>query len=115
MRGEEEAAYAARLRENSSRNDELRRRSEELIRDEQYKAQHCRLCPSCNRVVQRLEGCDKMICGQDAHGGNVQSGCGTKFNWHQAQPYQPSTGLQLEQAPMDLPKPEHLTEHMGVK
>lgn len=115
MRGEVEAVYAAKIQENSSRNAELRRRYEELIRDEQYKAQHCRLCPSCNRVVQRLEGCDKMICGQDAHGGNIQSGCGMKFNWQQAQPYQPSTGLQPEQTSMELPKPEHLIEHTGIQ
>ncbi|CAF4730155.1 unnamed protein product [Rotaria sp. Silwood2] len=52
--------------------------------------ENCRICPSCKRVVERLEGCDSMIRGQDAHGGNVQSGCGAKFNWAQAQQYTPA-------------------------
>lgn len=103
------------MKENNARNDELRRRYEDLMQDEEYKAKNCRSCPSCNRVVQRLEGCDKMICGQDAHGGNVQSGCGTKFSWQQAQPYQPSPAFQPQQSTMDLPKPDHLTQHIGVK
>ena len=46
------------------------------MNDERYKAQNCRRCPSCKRVVQRLEGCDAMFCEQDADGGHVQSGCG---------------------------------------
>lgn len=94
MRAQQDETYANQLAEfnrqkteNENRNLDLRRRYEELMNDEQYKAQNCRLCPSCKRVVQRLEGCDTMICGQDAHGGNVQSGCGTKFNWARAQPY----------------------------
>ena len=83
MRAQQDTTYANQLndynkknKENEDRNNELRRRYDELINDEQYKATNCRLCPSCKRVVQRLEGCDSMICGQDAHGGNVQSGCG---------------------------------------
>ena len=31
-----------------------------------------------------------MRCGQDAHGGNVQNGCGARFNWGSAQPYTPA-------------------------
>jgi len=44
-------------------------------------------CPSCGRAVQKLEGCDAMKCGQDYHGGNVQNGCGVRFNWKSAPPY----------------------------
>lgn len=29
-----------------------------------------------------------MVCGEDAHGGNIQSGCHQKFFWSEAQPYQ---------------------------
>lgn len=123
MRAQQDTAYATQLanynrqaQENENRNRDLRRRYEELLNDEQYKAENCRLCPSCQRVVQRLEGCDTMICGQDAHGGNVQSGCGTKFNWTQAGRYTPSTTGQPRQVILDLPKPENpIVHHNGVK
>ncbi|CAF0918516.1 unnamed protein product [Adineta steineri] len=123
MRAQQDATYGAQLdeynrrhTENENRNRDLRRRYDELMNDEQYKAQNCRLCPSCKRVVQRLEGCDSMICGQDAHGGNVQSGCGTKFNWAQAQQYTPSTTAQPKHKIVDLPKPDiPVVHHNGIK
>ena len=52
-----------------------RRRLEELRRDEEWKAAHCRLCPHCLRAVERIEGCNHMVCGSDAVGGNLQAGC----------------------------------------
>jgi hypothetical protein len=123
MRAQQDTTYANQLndynkknKENEDRNKELRRRYDDLINDEQYKATNCRLCPSCKRVVQRLEGCDSMICGQDAHGGNIQSGCGAKFNWAQAQPYKASATQQPRQTIVDLPKPENpVVHHDGVK
>jgi hypothetical protein len=123
MRAAQDSQYAAsvneyqrKVRENQERNDTLKRRYDELIRDENYKVDQCRLCPSCRRVVERLEGCDTMICGQDAHGGNVQSGCGNKFNWSNAVAYQPSTQFQPQQTRLELPKPEqHIAHHHGVK
>ncbi|OCK77743.1 hypothetical protein K432DRAFT_395346 [Lepidopterella palustris CBS 459.81] len=62
-----------------------------LQKDEQYKAQRARRCPNCNRVVERIEGCDAMTCGQDKYGGNVQSGCGREFRWANARPYAAET------------------------
>lgn len=123
VRAEQDAEYAAlldeynrQMNENENRNRDLRHRYDELMMDENFKIQHCRLCPSCNRVVQRLEGCDKMICGQYAHGGNIQSGCGTKFNWTQAQPYTAATAFEPEQMIIDLPKLESpLVEHIGIR
>ncbi|CAF0935591.1 unnamed protein product [Rotaria sordida] len=123
MRAQQDAAYATQLsdynrqnNENENRNRDLRRRYDELMNDEKYKADNCRLCPQCKRVVQRLEGCDSMVCGQDAHGGNLQSGCGAKFNWAQAQQYNAAATPQPKQVILDLPKPENpVVHHNGVK
>ncbi|KAF2813769.1 uncharacterized protein BDZ99DRAFT_459524 [Mytilinidion resinicola] len=60
---------------------------ETLQQDEQYKARSARMCPHCGRVVEKITGCDTMTCGQDAHGGNVQSGCGRGFTWTSAPMY----------------------------
>lgn len=100
----------------------LDKRFEDLQRDEQWKAQHCRHCPACGRAVEKLQGimmrfffidlaigivpnsiellvsaclfsllgCDAMVCGTDAHGGNRQNGCGQSFRWSTAAPYQSS-------------------------
>ncbi|KAK8812320.1 hypothetical protein WA158_007554 [Blastocystis sp. Blastoise] len=62
---------------------------EALKSDESRLASTSRYCPKCNRVIQKLSGCDMMICGQNFHGGDVQSGCGTHFNWSEAKRYQP--------------------------
>jgi hypothetical protein len=84
------------------------------VQDEEYKVQHCRLCPSCKRVVERFQNCDRIICGKDAHGENLQSGCGTIFDWTQAEPY--TTTFQGQQSTIDLPKPEDpIVQHIGVK
>lgn len=67
--------------------EEALSRHAELQRDEEWKRANCRECPRCQRVVEKLEGCDQMICGQDAHGGNRQNGCGHHFSWNEAPAY----------------------------
>ena len=52
-----------------------------LQADENLKAQRCKLCPNCQRVIERIDGCDTMVCGSNAHGGNQQNGCNTRFSW----------------------------------
>jgi hypothetical protein len=49
---------------------------EEAPKDEQWKAQHCRLCPNphCGAAIERVDGCLDMKCGEDFHGGNQQRG-----------------------------------------
>lgn len=92
------------------------RRYNTAVEDEKYKAEHCRHCPQCNRVVERIDGCASMICGQDYHGGNNQSGCGKSFTWDQAKKYKASTVRKTEQLAKDLPRPEHpLIEHENIK
>ena len=44
------------MQRNAQRNEELRQRYNDLLADENYKAQNCRLCPNCRRVVQHLSG-----------------------------------------------------------
>jgi hypothetical protein len=60
----------------------------EYERDERRKEQHCRLCPGCQRVVERVEGCSAMVCGQNYHGGDTQMGCGRRFDFGEAGAYQ---------------------------
>lgn len=73
------------------RDEELKQRLRELQADENWKAQTCKYCPSCHRVVYKVDGCDSMVCGRNYHGGDVQNGCGNSFYWSKAQPYQPRT------------------------
>eukprot|EP00747_Dinoflagellata_sp_TGD_P102749 gnl/TRDRNA2_/TRDRNA2_168758_c0_seq1.p1 gnl/TRDRNA2_/TRDRNA2_168758_c0~~gnl/TRDRNA2_/TRDRNA2_168758_c0_seq1.p1 ORF type:complete len:630 (-),score=104.00 gnl/TRDRNA2_/TRDRNA2_168758_c0_seq1:82-1839(-) len=67
-------------------------RHTELEQDEQWKAENCRLCPKCQRPVEKVDGCNTMVCGQNTHGGNRQQGCGNRFNWKDARPYRPRVG-----------------------
>eukprot|EP00927_Polykrikos_kofoidii_P040090 TRINITY_DN34328_c0_g1_i1.p1 TRINITY_DN34328_c0_g1~~TRINITY_DN34328_c0_g1_i1.p1 ORF type:complete len:1047 (+),score=155.89 TRINITY_DN34328_c0_g1_i1:48-3188(+) len=68
-------------------------RQSELDRDEASKAENCRLCPRCLCVVEKVEGCNTMICGQTTDGKNRQLGCGQRFNWQTAKPYRAKPGL----------------------
>ena len=69
------------------REEEIKQRLEELKRDEAWKVQNLKLCPNCGRGIEKLSGCNSMVCGQDAHGGNQQNGCGKKFTWTSARNY----------------------------
>ena len=82
--GEEAAAAIARAIVVAKEEAE---RERERLADEKYKEKHCRLCPLCSRVVQKMGGCGSMKCGRDYHGGQVQQGCGNDFNWEEAVPY----------------------------
>ena len=90
-----------------ARNTALRRRYKELMADEKYKEQKCRACPYCGRVVQHMGGCSSMVCGQDYHGGNNQSGCGKNFTWEQAKPYVAATEHTPEEVLRDLQNPQY--------
>ena len=64
-------------------------RIEELRANEVWKSENCKHCPNCNRIINKLSGCDSMVCGRDWHGGNAQGGCGTHFDWADAPAYKP--------------------------
>lgn len=90
------------------------RNQQDLQQDEAWKAVHCRLCPNCNSVVWKTDGCDSMRCGQNYHGGDVQRGCGQTFRWPAARPYV-SAGAQMQplarfdaQPPEDIQQVRHL-------
>lgn len=98
--------YEAARASHEKRAKEIEGRQKEYQEMESWKAKHCKECPHCNRVVQKIDGCDSMVCGQDAHGGNDQSGCGKKFYWGRAKKYTPKVaevGPVLEE--FDLSRP----------
>eukprot|EP00756_Hemistasia_phaeocysticola_P002848 Hpha_TRINITY_DN11920_c0_g1::TRINITY_DN11920_c0_g1_i1::g.20779::m.20779 len=84
---------------------------ETLQADEAYKASHCRLCPACDRVVEKLDGCDSMVCGRNSAGGNAQDGCGRPFNWTQAKKYRADVGRQPHVRPPTEAEPVAAARH----
>jgi len=111
---EEDSSYQSALdcfnSRRSAYEDEVRvteRNWDLLVADENYKASRCRRCPNCNRVIERIDGCDTMVCGQNAHGGNLQNGCGHGFNWNEAMPYYADIGNRRSIKPFQgIPPPE---------
>ena len=52
---------------------------------EQRAALNIKRCPHCGFPVQKIEGCDQMVCGRDAHGvARFDGGCGRAFKWSEA-------------------------------
>lgn len=89
-----DAAFATALQAYAEKKDhfdgevqEAMQRRQQLERDEAWKAANCKRCPHCARVVERTGGCDSMICGSNADGGNDQNGCGQTYRWPDAAPY----------------------------
>jgi hypothetical protein len=35
-------------------------------------------CPQCHRLIEKMEGCDSMVCGDDAHGVRLYINTSTK-------------------------------------
>ncbi|CAF3743107.1 unnamed protein product [Rotaria sp. Silwood1] len=123
-RAQQDANFRAQLEDyerqkvtNERRNEELRQRYNDLLADETFKAQNCRLCPHCRRVVQHLGGCNSMICGQNYHGGDAQSGCGRRFDWSKAAPYVPiaNRGPQQVKTKLKAPGEQKLVVHKDVQ
>mmetsp|Transcript_56691 Transcript_56691/g.88211 ORF Transcript_56691/g.88211 Transcript_56691/m.88211 type:complete len:584 (-) Transcript_56691:73-1824(-) len=78
---------------------DLEERMKEYRDMEAWKAKRCRLCPKCGRAVERISGCDHMVCGRNTEGGKnsgVQDGCGAKFDWSKAPRYKTSGTQHLE-------------------
>ncbi len=109
--------YERQRAANEQRNDELRKSYNDLLVDEQYKAQNCRLCPKCRRLLDHVAGDDSMICGLNYHGGDVQTGCGKKFDWRKAARYVPiaNRGPQQVANTMAAAEQQKRVVHEGVR
>jgi hypothetical protein len=71
--------------------EEAEARKREFAEMETWKARNCKCCPHCRRVINKVDGCDAMVCGRNYHGGDAQDGCGKDFHWSAAPPYTPQT------------------------
>jgi hypothetical protein len=89
------AEFDANIKKQVEDRQNFERRMQELQADEQYKAANCRSCPHCGRTVQKLDGCNSMVCGRNYHGGDNQNGCGKNFDWSKAPPYIVNVGSHL--------------------
>jgi len=75
---------------------EARRR--EFAEMERWKAANCKCCPKCSRVINKVDGCDSMVCGRNYHGGDVQNGCGASFRWSSAPAYTAQEAVHIPKA-----------------
>jgi len=75
---------------------------------EDWKVQNCKCCSKCHRVINKVDGCDSMVCGRNYHGGDVQNGCGASFNWSSAPVYKRQTAKHIprEEAAAFGPAPQ---------
>lgn len=90
----EDAAFEETLRQLETKKEEQARmlkeadaRLAEYAAMERWKAEKCKRCPRCSRTIEKIDGCDAMVCGQNYHGGDVQNGCGHRFSWSSAPEY----------------------------
>jgi hypothetical protein len=83
--------------------------------DEKYKADHCIHCPKCQRIMERLSGCDSMVCGRNFHGGDQQDGCGHNFNIKKAKKYVAKSRRERTIDANTVEKPQAETKHEIMK
>lgn len=100
--------FERRRQQHDADVEALQRAIAQMQADEAWKRKHCRKCPNCPRIIQRVSGCDSMKCGEDYHGGNPQNGCGHTFNWKSAPRYEPDAGNQREVPRFDAQPPEQV-------
>jgi len=97
------------------RNQEMMKKYNDMLADEEFKRQNGRYCPKCHRVIIKEGGCDLMICGRNWHGGNIQDGCGHHFKWSEAMPYTSTVQRpNEEQLNIDIPAIAREFVHTGV-
>lgn len=67
-------------------------RFKEYQESETALARFCKACPHCGCRIEKIDGCDSMMCGHDTHGRSIGLGCGKGFSWTSAPPYVPKVG-----------------------
>ena len=83
----------------------------QMLADEKWKEKNCKRCPHCQFVVNKLDGCNEMVCGRDYHGNVVQGGCGKVFHWlNMAIPYVADTGHHPKVVNFSAAAPEQAEE-----
>jgi hypothetical protein len=78
---------SAKKAEQDKMLEEAESRKREFEEMEDWKARNCKCCPHCRRVINKIDGCDSMVCGRNYHGGDAQDGCGREFKWSAAPAY----------------------------
>ena len=66
-------------------------RFKEFQESEVALSRFCRACPHCGCRIEKIDGCDAMVCGRDAHGVSIGLGCGKNFSWNGAPFYRANT------------------------
>lgn len=81
---------------------ELEDRLREFQEGEKTLVKMFKACPHCLRCVERISGCDSVICGNGSPG----VGCGKPFNWSKANAYCAEEIEKKLPAPMDIVAPQ---------
>jgi len=84
--------YETKRKEHEKSVKEAEDRFKEYQESETALARFCKSCPHCGCRIEKIDGCDSMMCGHDAHGRSIGLGCGKGFSWNAAPPYVPKVG-----------------------
>jgi hypothetical protein len=113
-------AYKKANKEVDKLNKNLVQNFSVLKADEEHKEQTCKHCPNCDRIVEKLDGCNIMKCGEDYHENedSIQNGCGENFDWNFSKPYESQIGDQpsfVEKLALSKPKSVEKFNHNPYK
>tara|TARA_R110002050_G_scaffold35864_2_gene89874 strand:+ start:1703 stop:1975 length:273 start_codon:yes stop_codon:yes gene_type:complete len=63
---DQKARNAEDLKKREARKKELKKKMEELRKDEEWKEKNLKLCPKCSRPIEKTGGCNSMVweCSQ---------------------------------------------------